>query len=146
MKRTKPFLILALWLLAAPALAGGLSKQEALNEFSGELAQCAAFYSVGIHCFSSGGQLQGEDKANFEFARFFFYQLQYSIGKAAGLSDKALDARFALALESINDDMDKKCINISVMLKKYAKLCKALGDHPDQQLDRLMKEGPPKLE
>jgi len=38
------------------------------------------------------------------------------------------------------------CFNISVIIKRYAKFCKALAENPDQLLDQLMTKGPPTLE
>ena len=43
-------------------------------------------------------------------------------------------------------DIDKSCVNISVILKKYATFCKELAENPGQQLDQLMTKGPPTLE
>jgi hypothetical protein len=146
MRLVKPSLILATGLMVAPALGGGLSKEEAVREFSSECAQCAAYFGLSIRCFVSSGQLQGEDKTSMEKTRDFFQLMQYSTGKAAGMSDKAIEAHFALVLQSINNAIDKNCVNISVILKKYAKFCKALGENPDQQLDQLMTKGPPTLE
>jgi hypothetical protein len=71
--------------------------------------------------------------------------LQYATGKLAGMSDEAT-AHFAMVLDSINNDIDKNCVNISVIIKKYAKFCKALAENPDQLLDQLMTKGPPTLE
>jgi hypothetical protein len=146
MRLVKPFLILATVLVAAPALGAGLSKEEALNAFSSECAQCAAYFGLSHRCFVSSGQLQGDDKASIEESLKFFYELQYATGKAVGMSDKAIEARFGLALDSINNDMDNDCVNISVIIKKYGKFCKALAENPDQQLKLLMKEGLPTLE
>ena len=146
MRLIKPFLILAAVLVGAPALGAGLSLEEALNAFSSECAQCAAYFGLSHRCFVSSGQLQGDDKASIEESLKFFYELQYATGKAVGMSDKAIEARFALALKSLFNDMDKNCVNISVIIKKYGKFCKALAENPDQQLKLLMKEGLPTLE
>ena len=146
MRLVKPFLILATVLVAAPALGAGLSKEEALNAFSSECAQCAAYFGLSHRCFVSSGQLQGDDKASIVESLKFFYELQYATGKAVGMSDKAIEGRFGLALHSINNDMDNDCVNISVIKKKYGKFCKALAENPDQQLKLLMKEGLPTLE
>jgi hypothetical protein len=146
MRLVTPFLILGTVLVGVPALGAGLSKQEALNEFSSECAQCAAYFGLSHRCFVSSGQLQGDDKASVEESFKFFYELQYATGEAAGMSDKAIEARFALALKSLFNDMDKNCVNISVIIKKYGKFCKALAENPDQLLDQLIKKGPPTLE
>ena len=74
---------------------GALSMQQALNEFSSECAQSAARF-VSSHCFVSHGQLQGDDRVSIEKTRNFFHQLQYSTRKAAGMSDRARKAHFAL--------------------------------------------------
>ena len=146
MRLIKLTLILAIGLITAPAFGGGLSKEEALLEFSFECAQCAAYFGLTSKCFVSSGQLQGDDKASIEKTSNFFYQLQYAAGKAAGMSDKAIEAHFAMVLDSINNDIDKNCANISVIIKRYAKFCKALAENPDQLLDQLMTKGPPTLE
>ena len=68
-----------------------LSKQQALNEFSPESTQCAATFAVSSHRFVSVGQLK---EVSIEKTRNFLHQLQYSTGKAAGMSDKAKEAPF----------------------------------------------------
>ena len=146
MRLIKPFLILAAVLVGAPALGAGLSLEEALNAFSSECAQCAAYFGLSHRCFVSSGQLQGDDKASIVESLKFFYELQYATGKAVGMSDKGIEGRFGLALDSINNDMDNDCVNISVIKKKYGKFCKALAENPDQLLDQLIKRGPPTLE
>ena len=145
MRLVKLFLIMVTGLMVAPALGGGLSKEEAINEFSSECAQCAGYFTVSSRCFVSSGQLQGEDKASIKTTTFF-YQLQYSAAKAAGVSDKATEARFALVLDAISNDMDKNCVNITVLIKKYAKFCKTLAEYPDQILNQLITRGLPTLE
>jgi hypothetical protein len=146
MRLIKLTLILATGLTAARVLGAGLSKEEALHEFSSECAQCAAYFGLTSKCFVGSGQLQGDNEASIEESRNFFYQLQYATGKLAGLPDEAIEAHFAMVLDSINNDIDKNCVNISVIIKKYAKFCKALAENPDQLLDQLMTKGPPTLE
>ena len=46
MRLIKLTLILAIGLITAPAFGGGLSKEEALLEFSFECAQCAAYFGL----------------------------------------------------------------------------------------------------
>jgi hypothetical protein len=137
---------LAAGLLPAPAFGGGLSKEKAFHEFFSECAQCAASFGLRSRCFVSSGQLQGEDKTSIEKTRDFFQLMHYSIGKAAGMSDKAIKAHFALVLDTLLNDIDKNCVNISVILKKYATFCKEFAENPGQQLDQLMTKGPPTLE
>ena len=141
MRLIKPFLILATGLTLVPALGAGLSKEEALSEFSAECTQCAAYNAVSIRCLT-----RGEDKAKVEETLKFFSDLQYATGKAAGVSAKAIEDRFVLAVESIKSDMDSNCVNISVIIKKYGQFCKAIAENPDQHLMQLMNEGPSKLE
>lgn len=76
----------------------------------------------------SSGQLQGEDKTStgIEKTRDFFQLMHYSIEKAAGMSDKAIKAHFALVLDSLLSDIDENCVNISVILKKYAYSARSL--------------------
>jgi hypothetical protein len=54
-------LILATGLTLVPALGAGLSKEEALSEFSAECTQCVAYNAVSIRRFT-----KGEDKAKVE--------------------------------------------------------------------------------
>jgi hypothetical protein len=53
MRLIKLTLILAIGLISAPAFGGGLSKEEALLEFSFECAQCAAYFGLTSKCFVS---------------------------------------------------------------------------------------------
>jgi hypothetical protein len=115
---------LAAVLVGAPALGAGLSLEEALNAFSSECAQCAAYFGLSHRCFVSSGQLQGDDKASIVESLKFFYELQYATGKAVGMSDKAIEGRFGLALDSINNDMDNDCVNISVIKKSMGSSAK----------------------
>jgi len=124
MRLIKPFLILAAVLVGAPALGAGLSLEEALNAFSSECAQCAAYFGLSHRCFVISGQLQGDDKASIVESLKFFYELQYATGKAVGMSDKAIEGRFGLALHSINNDMDNDCVNISVIKKSMGSSAK----------------------
>jgi len=124
MRLIKPFLILAAVLVGAPALGAGLSLEEALNAFSSECAQCAAYFGLSHRCFVISGQLQGDDKASIVESLKFFYELQYATGKAVGMSDKAIEGRFGLALDSINNDMDNDCVNISVIKKSMGSSAK----------------------
>jgi hypothetical protein len=147
--RQRTTLILAALLTATPAFAGGMLALEAFNEFSQENAQCAAFYSEIIHCFSGWGdaRFNAEQRADYEKIRDAAAERQVLAGKKAGLSDKAEVARSQLAMKSVLGEIDNDCVNISVILNKYGAFCKALIENPAQRLEQLTTgTGPPVLE
>lgn len=123
----------------ARALAQEMSLEDAAGEVSSELAQCAAFYQIGLHCFAD--RLDEKSKKDFEEARSAANTYVYMLGKKAGMSDKALLARNELAFKSLRADMDSSCVNISVALNQYAEKCKSLVGDPSARLLEMITKG-----
>ena len=143
MRNLQAQLLLAATLLMYSCFADaqGLSKTDAANEMSAEYAACYAFYSAGITCFGSGGPLKGDERISFEAARDTAAEREYIYGKLAGASHAALVARGKIALKSVMGDMNGNCVNVAVVLDKYAQSCKSLMQDPNARALQLMTKG-----
>jgi hypothetical protein len=138
----------AIWLLPVSCLllvphgsrAQALSKVDALNELSNEFAQCYAFYRIELSC--SEAQLTPDVKAGLTNAIDTTIRSIYLYGRAAGVSDAASLANVKLAFKSLMADTNTNCLNISVILVKYADSCKALVEHPETRFNQLITNGP----
>lgn len=139
MQRLICALVCALSLLSSSLKAAPLTLEDASNELSADASQCAAFYAISIHCFSD--RLDEANRKDFEAGQQMASTITYMGGKKAGMSDKAVMARVELAMQQLEDDINKSCVNISVILNKYAKSCQSLIRNPEGRLRQLQAGG-----
>lgn len=67
-----------------------------------------------------------------------FNEMAINSGKMAGLSPTALLARTEILTSEMIGDIDNDCVNISVLLNKYAKTCKALMETSNERIARIL--------
>jgi hypothetical protein len=123
-------------IIAGSAFAQAPTAQEIANQASQDSSDCLAFYSIGRQCVSN-------TTTNFNDAGFMASinsatKLTYMFGKTAGMSDAALLARIHLSAKGLMSSMDNDCVNVAVILDKYADSCKALLEHPEARLNALL--------
>jgi hypothetical protein len=128
-------------LLAPPVRAQETpwTKRDALHETSSEAAQCWAYYGFAQKCADNAGQstLSGQLQDAINLAS----KIQFSTGKAAGMSDQALLASSKLALSAAKASIADSCVNISVLIAKFADSCKHLLEAPDERVQTLTRGG-----
>ncbi len=109
-----------------------------LNEVSQEFALCYGYYSLVAICLDPK-----KDASTAQSYRAFadvFLQGTYMAGKAAGLSDAALQARATLSFAEMQRDTDKDCRNIAVVLQKYSEKCKQMASDPEAAMKNIMEQ------
>jgi len=116
------------------------TQRDALNEASSEAAQCHAYYAVSQKCAEDSGQTALS--AQLQDAIDSSSKIQFLTGRAAGMSDQALLASLQLTLEAANSSIGNSCVNVSVLIVKYADHCKRLIENPQSRIQTLML-GPP---
>lgn len=131
---------LALIFFAFPAASESRTPQEAMNEFSSEVAECAAYFSITLICVANSGKIDKADLAGYEKMREAYLELLFRTGKLAGVSGKASLARFELYLKDMMKETDKECINIAVLLNRYGASCRFVLEHPDRRLEQFLDE------
>jgi hypothetical protein len=133
------FLAVAMTAASGGAAAQPLTQQEALNEISSESTECFAYYSIANGCmFKIATE---EQKRVLQSTSDRARQLSVTFGKATGVSDETLLARTRIALRSMLDMTSKSCLNVAIILEKYAAKCKALLEAPERRLQSLMMNG-----
>jgi ABC-type enterochelin transport system ATPase subunit len=110
--------------------------QKAFNDFSHEMQTCQVYNLIGGQCFGD------QDKtllAKMRRTADAFGELALNSAKIVGLSEKALLARATILSQEMMEDMDKNCLNISVLLAKYAKQCKAAMENSNARIESIVK-------
>lgn len=111
----------------------------AFNNFVHEHTTCAAYFAIGAQCIRSRG-----DKPSIELGDRLVqmsetaYSRGIEYGDALKMSRKTHTARLEMAISSMMGEMEKNCINISILLNKHALSCKKLMEQPDDALERIM--------
>lgn len=127
---------------AKPIASPDTKRQEtirAINNFAHEHAICFAYYTVGAECLATDTKSKDlSQKFRESAAAAYKYALGY--GDVIGLSQKTLLARARMALEGMLDDMDKNCLNISVIAAKYGRTCRSLLENQSDALDRFLSD------
>ena len=125
---------LALALLALPVHAEPNIK--AANEVQSEFSQCAAYYAFAAHCLGAP-----KDELGARIKRFSddFILGAVIFGKGMGMSEDAIEARYSLHWDGINEMTGGgKCINQSVAIKRYFKKCKEISEDQEGYFKRMI--------
>jgi len=135
----RSILLLGVFVLSASIIPQHANSQEdnsrLLNEVSQEFASCWGYYSLVAMCLDPNRD--ADVITAYRAAMKQLSQGSYIAGKAAGLSLAALVARMDLSLSKMQDDTDKDCRNISVILQKYAKKCKGIVENPEAAINEI---------
>jgi hypothetical protein len=83
-------------------------------------------------------------RASYRQNSMTFVDRSLKMGRAIGLSEKALAARLEIAQQGMYSEMENNCTNVSVLLQQHAKQCKFLFENGlksfADQLDRIEAE------
>ena len=108
----------------------------AFNNFSHEAQECNVYNIFAAQCFKD--KADAELRAKLQANANAFTELAYNSGKLAGLSTKAMLARTEMISKQMIEDLDKDCVNISVLLNKYAKSCKVFMETSNERITRIL--------
>jgi hypothetical protein len=111
----------------------------AVNELSGEKLECAVFFSVGAQCVR-GHPDQSVPGVVSDVTQAFQDMLDRGVktSRTAGLSDAAATARRNMVTDAMLKSMGGNCINIGVVLERYADFCGQLRRDADPRLKELL--------
>lgn len=112
-------------------------EMRAMNNFIHQHIECAAYFVISSQCVASrpdSADLSKRLQQSYEAA--LARGIEY--GNALGLSQKTHVARFEMAMTTLMSEMDKSCMNISVILNSHALICKKLMNEPEEALSRFM--------
>jgi hypothetical protein len=129
-------LMMIQWLF--PAIAQPSDKQaSALSELSFELTQCQMYYALMSTCADVAGQSGAAN--SFKRAVEQSARMSTTYGKMAGLSEQALMARLRNSARSFSEQTQgDSCLNASILIERYTQTCKAVMEHPESRLARLL--------
>lgn len=112
-------------------------EMRAMNNFVHQHIECAAYFVISSQCLATradSAELSKRLHQSYEAA--LARGIEY--GNALGLSQKTHAARFEMAMTTLMSEMDKSCMNISVILNSHALVCKKLMNEPEEALSRFL--------
>lgn len=107
-----------------------------LNEVSQEFALCYGYYSLVAICLDPNRD--ADIAQSYRAFADTFLTVMYRAGKSAGLSDAALQARASLSFSQMQNDTERDCRNIAVILQKYSEKCKRMASDPEGSMRSIM--------
>jgi hypothetical protein len=107
-----------------------------VSNFSMELTQCYAYYSMVSHCaeVSDAPDVARKSEA---IAQNIMPSI-YETGKMAGLINSALLGRIQMVLDSMKADIANSCANIAALYRKTALSCKSVVENPEARLRAIL--------
>jgi hypothetical protein len=136
----KSVLFISAVIAAGAATAQQLRVEDIPNRMSYEVGECVNFYIIGAHCIENTiGSIPEGSTASIQSAM----KLYYLLSTQAGLSDDAKQARLRLITASLREMIAQSCVNISVLIEKYAATCKPLIERPQDRFNDLMVSAKP---
>ena len=111
----------------------------AVNELSGEMLECAVFFAIGAQCVRRHHDQSVPGVVTDAMVAFKdMLDLARKTGRTLGVSDAAATGRRNMATDAMLKAMGGKCINISVILERYADFCGQLRRDADPRLKELL--------
>jgi hypothetical protein len=107
----------------------------AYNYMSQDMTTCTVFYMLSGKCL---GKDDPEISAQIDKAASMMAGLAAATGKQAGLRDDELAARTRVQMTKLQVQAGQGCQNISVLLSRYGKSCKALASYPKAAFERAL--------
>jgi hypothetical protein len=125
------------------AFAQSLSEPEtrAVNELSGEMAECAVYLLISATCLEGNPdprtpQLIKDLNANASKIG----GLAISTGRAVGVTIEGQQARMKLMRDEMMKSLNNNCTNIAVLLEKYSNFCQQLIQDADPRFAELLQQ------
>jgi hypothetical protein len=113
------------------------------NNFSHENLICGVYHSLVSQCVTKRDPNDPLAETYRQTSTAFIGR-SVKIGRAIGLSEKALTARVEIAQQGMLSEIENTCTNISVLLQQHAKQCKRLFEDGEKsfadELDRIEAE------
>jgi hypothetical protein len=135
----KRFLIAAaVCLVAAPVHAQSKANTDwATNELSSEMVECGQYFLLSWVCFKDYPQAEAVAN-NYRAASDQINQLVFRVGRSVGLTERGLAARMKSANDSLMKEINKSCVNFSILQERYAAFFENLLQQPDQRHKELV--------
>lgn len=106
--------------------ANAYEQGRAVNNLAHDYAECAAYYTLAA---------KGAGKSDTELVGKLSEAGSQAIEMSVGLTNKEVaTARYNMALKSMMDDMSDSFDNFSIVINKYADLCRDVMDNPRDRL------------
>lgn len=127
-------------LVAPVQTAEKMSPMKALayNNFHQEMVDCVAYYSIAADALRKRGEVDTVRK--YKTSINGLLRRIFVVAGEIGMKNEAAQARIRMTmaeqLKSINNDL----INISILLEKYAYLCKDVIENPEARFLHWLKE------
>ena len=111
----------------------------AVNELSREMLECAVFFAVSAQCVRGNPDRPVPGVVSDATQAFLdMLDLGVKTGRTAGLSDAAAKAQRNMLTDAMLKSMGGNCINIGVVLERYADFCGQLRRDADPRLKELL--------
>tara|TARA_B100000787_G_C16180749_1_gene291659 strand:- start:1490 stop:1933 length:444 start_codon:yes stop_codon:yes gene_type:complete len=109
-----------------------LRKNYTFNNLSYDFTTCQAFYMYGSEAVKTNDEYSSLIYTLEESSKVAA-QIAFSAGVKAGLSNKAMTARFKIEVKNMGKEIDNNFANISVLLYQYSDFCKEIMENPKER-------------
>ena len=137
-------MLIALLVASSPAMGQKPDLSEpnvarSLNELSGEMLECAVFFAIGSQCVKGHPDPSAPETVESAMKAFDeLLDMAIDTGRKAGLSQAAITARQKMTTDAMMKLMGGQCINIAVVIERYADFCEQLHRDADPRLQELL--------
>jgi hypothetical protein len=122
------------------AIGQPLSENEkrAVNELSGELLECSVYFTISAECMRGHPDPRVPSIIKkYEEASTTAGGKAMMVGRIVGLTDDAVASRMKLIQNEMMKSIKDNCVNIAVLLERYANFCPGLLQDMDPRLNEL---------
>jgi hypothetical protein len=103
------------------------------------MVKCGQYFLLSWVCFKDMRNPEAEAVAkNYRAASDQITQLAFQVGRSVGLTERGLAARMKMVSDSLMKEINKSCVNFSILQERYATFCKNLSQHPDKRYKELV--------
>jgi hypothetical protein len=142
-KNTLATFLYLIFITPAGAATPDENHQYVWNELAAETTQCWCYYAVVGDCASKDDSPVAKQLAERNLKiNDTLLDLIFEESKEAGMSDAARDDRVKMCLQDMANAIGGSCLNLSILVDKYARSCKVLAVHPDVRLSELKEANP----
>ena len=118
-----------------PSTTAPWTSADSESELSSDATECFAFDTVASECARNSDR--PDLAASATQAAKSAEGIAIAAGRAAHIMDAALQARAQAYVTDQEDQIEKSCANMSILIVKYAKACKAFTENPLTRFNQL---------
>ena len=121
------------------------SLETGANQFIGELLECFGYFSIAVASMEQSTEAKTAENKRLikehKAAASRALKFAFATGHQIGLTNDAVIARNKLVTEELQEKINHSMTNLTVLISKYQKPCKALIEKPMRRLKGLVNNG-----